>query len=329
MAALRDLRRLALACCKLYISDSRNLKALETIEHAARGRSLAPLLHVFNDTDYNRVGYTLAGSLPAQGSYIAAGSQSYPSFPLRTTVTETVRAAIETIDLQEHSGTHPRIGVVDHVTFHALGSASLEEVASLARTVAADIASQFKVPTFLYGAAHSDGRPLDAVRRSLGYFRSNDQGKWVGSPELGISLLPDYGPSKANPRTGVVVVGATPWVMNYNVPIASTDLTIGKMIARKVSQRGGGLPEVQAMALLHGDGCIEIACNLLNVEKTNPTMVQDMVAELAHAQGVVVRPGYLTGHSKEEILEYGLRRLLSTISSREALSPNPYVRSSR
>ncbi|CAM6128471.1 unnamed protein product [Calypogeia fissa] len=124
MAALGGLRRLALAFCNLYISDSGNLKALETIEHAARGQSLAPLLHVFNDRDYNRVGYTSAGSLPAQSLKQEAWSQLYPSFPLRTTVTETVTAALESIDLQEHSGTHPRIGVVDHVTFDALGSAS-------------------------------------------------------------------------------------------------------------------------------------------------------------------------------------------------------------
>lgn len=104
---------------------------------------------------------------------------------------------------------------------------------------------------------------------------------------------------------------------------------MGKQIARRVSERGGGLPEVQAMALLHGDGGIEIACNLLNVEVTNPKVVQDMVAQLAEAQGVEVKPGYLTGHSEEEILEFSLRRLLSTISSRETLAPNPYLRSSR
>lgn len=140
--ALGDLRRLALACCKLYISDSGNLRAIESIERAARGQSQAPLLHVFNDKDYNRVGYTLAGSLPSQLEALV--SRSFPPLPLRTSVSEMVRAAIAGIDLQEHSGTHPRIGVVDHVSFHALGTASLEEVGSLARTVAADIASQFE-----------------------------------------------------------------------------------------------------------------------------------------------------------------------------------------
>lgn len=142
MAALGDLRRMALACCRLYISDSRNLKALEAIERASRGQNLAPLLHVFDDTDYNRVGYTLAGSLPSQSSLLV--SRSFPTLPLRTSVTSMVKAAMESIDLREHSGTHPRIGVVDHVSFHPLGSSSLEEVASLAQTVAADIASQFE-----------------------------------------------------------------------------------------------------------------------------------------------------------------------------------------
>ncbi|CAM6128472.1 unnamed protein product [Calypogeia fissa] len=73
----------------------------------------------------------------------------------------------------------------------------------------------------------------------------------------------------------------------------------------------------------------KLAAILLNVEITNPTMVQNMVAGLVQAQGVEVRPGYLTGHGKEDILEFALRRLLSTISSREALAPNPDVRSSR
>jgi glutamate formiminotransferase len=177
----------------------------------------------------------------------------------------------------------------------------------------------------VYGAAHPEGRTLAAIRRELGYFRPNEHGLWVGSPELGISLSPDFGPNKASPRTGVVVVGATPWVMNYNVPIVSTDLTIGNRIARKVSQRGGGLPEVQAMALLHGDGCMEIACNLLNVDITGPKVVQDTVADLANAQGIEVKRGYLTGHSQEEILELALRRLLSTISSRDTLASNPFA----
>lgn len=59
--AAQPLRRLHLACCKIYISDTRNAAALQEIESTFRAHPEAPLLHVFEDHEYNRVGYTLAG----------------------------------------------------------------------------------------------------------------------------------------------------------------------------------------------------------------------------------------------------------------------------
>jgi hypothetical protein len=41
-----------------------------------------------------------------------------------------------------------------------------------------------------------------------------------------------------------------------------------------VSERGGGLKFVEAMALSHQDGAVEVACNLLNPEVTSPEAVQ-------------------------------------------------------
>ncbi|KAL3694724.1 hypothetical protein R1sor_008375 [Riccia sorocarpa] len=312
MAGVGHLRKLALACCKLYVSDSRNVKALQAIEKASKLQRLAPLVHIFEDKDYNRVGYTIAGPLPfpsedeAKAPYIPE-----KTLPIRSAVRAMVQAALENIDLQEHRGSHPRLGSVDHLCFHALGSASLGQVASLARAVASDIASDFQVPTFLYGAAHQEKRPLDAIRRRLGYFRANADGLWVGSPELPPELQPDYGPTAASAKTGVVVVGACPWVMNYNVPIQSINLEIGRKIARKVSERGGGLKDVQAMALLHGRDGMEVACNLLNAERSTPQMVQKLVEELGQTEGVEVGHGYLTGQTSEEVFELALEKLFT------------------
>ena len=122
-------------------------------------------------------------------------------------------------------------------------------------------------------------------------------------------MQPDFGPPSAPPKSGIVVVGACPWVMNYNVPLVSTDLEKAKQIARRVSERGGGLPNVQAMALLHGDNCIEIACNLLDMDVSGPDVVQCIVATLAAKEGIKANPGYLTGHSKQEILQLAMEKL--------------------
>ena len=65
---------------------------------------------------------------------------------------------------------------------------------------------------------------------------------------------PDFGPGRINPHTGVVAVGATPWVVNYNVLLTTFDLAVARKIARAISARGGGLPKVQSMALIHSNG---------------------------------------------------------------------------
>lgn len=60
--AVQPLKRLSLVCCKVYISDTRNAIALQEIESTFRAHPKAPLLHIFEDHEYNRVGYTLAGN---------------------------------------------------------------------------------------------------------------------------------------------------------------------------------------------------------------------------------------------------------------------------
>ena len=76
-------------------------------------------------------------------------------------------------------------------------------------------------------------------------------------------MKPDAGPIQASPAKGVIVIGASHWVANYNVPVFSTDVAAVHRIAKQLSERGGGLPSVQAMGLAHGDGVTEVACNLL------------------------------------------------------------------
>jgi glutamate formiminotransferase len=176
-------------------------------------------------------------------------------------------------------------------------------------TMCLELDHSFAVPAFLYGAAHQSGRPLDDIRRALGYFQHNNGGLWIGSNIFPATMQPDCGPRVAAPGSGIVVVGACPWVMNYNVPLTSIDLSKGKRIARKVSARGGGLAKVQAMALLHGTDCIEIACNLLDTEVSSPDAVQHLVATLAAKEGIKATEGYLTGHSKEDIFRLASEKL--------------------
>lgn len=122
-----------LLCCKLYISESRNRTVLDSIERAARLDPETIVVNKFEDRAYNRIRYTLV-------SYVVhdcTGQAVYS--PLQQTVIAMAEAAFEAINLELHSGAHPRLGVVDDIVFHPLARASLDEAAWLARAVAADI----------------------------------------------------------------------------------------------------------------------------------------------------------------------------------------------
>lgn len=120
-----------LACCKVYISESRNRAALDSIERAAKLFPEVPIINKFEDKTYNRVGYTLVTEL-------ASKSPSDPC-PMKTAVFAMVKAAFENIDLESHSGSHPRTGVVDHICFHPLLHASLDQAAAVAKSLASDV----------------------------------------------------------------------------------------------------------------------------------------------------------------------------------------------
>lgn len=122
-----------LACGKVYISESRNRAAMETIEQAVRLSKGAAIVNRFEDDIYNRVGYTVVSKL--------AQKPMPGSCPLKTAVFAMVKAAFDAVDLELHSGSHPRLGVVDHICFHPLGQTSTEQVVLIARSLAVDIGS--------------------------------------------------------------------------------------------------------------------------------------------------------------------------------------------
>ncbi|CAN6191883.1 unnamed protein product [Urochloa humidicola] len=285
--------RPALACCKLYISEARNAPALRAIERAAAGlRPAAVLVNAFADDAYNRIGYTLVSPLAGGG-----GSSGGDPAPLHRAAFGMVAAALETVDFGAHAGAHPRLGVVDHIAFHPLSGAHLDDIAALTRAVAADIGDKLQ--------AHREGRTLATIRRQLGYFTPNSPGEqWRGAPDASsLPVAPDAGPTTPSRSKGVVAIGATAWVDNYNVPVHTADIAAARRMARAVSERGGGLRSVQAMGLAHGEGVTEVACNLLDPATVGAEKVQEMVRQLAAEQGLDVGEGYFTDFSQDRIVE--------------------------
>ena len=63
-----------------------------------------------------------------------------------------------------------------------------------------------------------------------GYFgRSHAQldEEWVGTERISIGSTPALGPAAVHPQYGICTIGATPWVVNYNVVLKDASMPAG------------------------------------------------------------------------------------------------------
>jgi glutamate formiminotransferase/glutamate formiminotransferase/formiminotetrahydrofolate cyclodeaminase len=192
---------------------------------AALGAEFAParLLRTHSDPDHGRSVYTLAA----------------PQGELARALANGARAALERIDLREHRGIHPHVGVVDVVPVVHLDDATRGAACAEALTAASLIGDQLGVPVFLYGDLATD--PSRRERADL------RRGGPAGLAARG--LTPDFGPPRIDPRRGATLVAARPPLVAFNVDLATDDVDLARAIARDLRESNGGLPGVRALGL--------------------------------------------------------------------------------
>ena len=257
--------------CVPNFSEGRRPEVVEEIVRAVRSIDGVTLLDHSRDATHNRSVVTFAGSAE----------------PVVRAATAAVGRALELIDMEQHSGAHPRIGAVDVIPFVPLGTTRMEECIDLARRFGEQIATRFEIPVYLYGAAalRPERQRLAAVRK----------GQYEGlKEELGVdpSRDPDFGPKRLHPRGGAVAVGARKPLIAFNVNLATDDLIIAQRIAETIHESSGGLPAVQAMGvLLENPGeprYAQVSMNLVDWERTGITRVVNEIRHLARASGTEI-----------------------------------------
>jgi glutamate formiminotransferase/formiminotetrahydrofolate cyclodeaminase len=227
------------------------------------------------DADHNRAVVTFVG--PADGAQEAAFRAA--------------RKAAELIDLREHQGAHPRMGATDVIPFIPLGDATTADAVAAANAVAARIATELSIPTYLYA---------DAARRpervKLADIRKGEFEGIRAEMETDPARHPDFGPRAVHPSAGCTAVGARFFLIAYNVNLASNDVALAKKIAKEVREKDGGLPGVQAMGFHLADRDLaQVSMNLLDYRKTSPGRVYDEVRTRAEAAGVKVLESEMIG----------------------------------
>ncbi len=255
-------------------SEGRRPEVVGRIADAVSATPGVQLLDRTSDASHNRSVLTLAGPSGAVGAALEAA----------------VGEAIASIDMERHTGEHPRIGAVDVVPFVPLEGTTMDEAVELARAFGSRIADRFDLPVYLY--ANAATRP-DRVR--LADVRKGEyEGLKTAISDPG--RRPDYGPARLHPTAGAVAVGARPFLIAWNINLASADVDLAKRIAVAVRESSGGLPRVQARGFrLDDPDCAQVSMNLLDFTVTPLWRVWDDVGALAAAAGVEIAESELIG----------------------------------
>ena len=260
--------------CVPNFSEGRRPEVIDAIAGRVQASAGVHLLDRTSDADHNRSVLTFAGEAAA----VSAAMES------------AVEEAIARIDMNAHEGQHPRIGAVDVIPFVPLAGTTMDEAIELARNFGRRIAEEFDLPVFLYAKAaqRSDREVLSDIRKP----QYEGLRELIGEP----GNAPDYGPARLHPTAGAVAVGARPFLIAYNINLETRDLEIAKDIARRVRERGGGLPRVQALGLdLAELGCVQVSMNLLDFSVTPMWRVWETVTDMAAVEGVQARESELIG----------------------------------
>ena len=260
--------------CVPNFSEGRRGEVVDALAQAVESVEGVQLLDRTSDVDHNRSVLTFAGSPAA----VAEAAQ------------RAVAVAIGRIDMTAHEGQHPRLGAVDVVPFVPIGETSIEECVELAREFGRRIAEAHELPVYLYARAAT--RPEREVLADIRRPQFEGLGELIGQP----GHEPDFGPSRLHPTAGATVVGARPFLIAYNINLDTRDVELAKRIARRVRERSGGLPRVQALGLYLDDlACAQVSMNLLDHTVTPLWLVWETVGALARAEGVEVRESELIG----------------------------------
>lgn len=241
--------------CVVNVSEGCDAERLAVLD----GACARDLLDRHSDCDHHRSVFTLAGEVA---------------------VRDLTQECVQRLDIGEHHGAHPRLGVVDVVPFVPLFGSTFSEARRARDDYAHWVSSEFAVPVFVYGPADSSERQLPDIRRSA--FRG---------------LAPDFGPSAPHPTAGAICVGVRDVLVAYNVWLNVVDFDVARAVARDV--RGDG---VRSLALRVGDR-VQISTNLIDPRRVGPMEAFDRIAARVATYDARIDHAELVGLMPADALE--------------------------
>ena len=162
--------------------------------------------------------------------------------------------------------------------FVPIRGVTIEDCIALAHQAGNIIARELSIPVYFYerAALRPDRVNLEDVRRFQG--------------------APDVGPASFHESAGVIVIGARPFLIAFNVVLRSDDVAVARQIARRIRARNGGLPFLKALGFqLQTRNLVQVSMNLVNYQVTGMHDAYDAIRREAETLGVEIESAEIVG----------------------------------
>ncbi|MDO9120556.1 MAG: glutamate formimidoyltransferase, partial [Anaerolineaceae bacterium] len=265
--------------CIPNFSEARRADVVEKIVGSIQAVAGVQVLDKHSDLDHNRTVVTMVGEPGA--------------------VEEATFRAIETasalINLDEHTGAHPRVGATDVVPFVPISGITMADCIQMAQRLGKRVGEQLSIPVYLYEEAAS--RP---ERQNLETIRKGQYEGLKADILVNPERKPDFGPSKLG-TAGATVIGARAPLIAFNIYLTTNDLSIAQKIAKAMRHSSGGFRFIKAMGVMV-DERAQVSMNMTNFRQTPMARVVEAVRREADRYGVGIHHSELVGLIPQDAL---------------------------
>jgi glutamate formiminotransferase / 5-formyltetrahydrofolate cyclo-ligase len=234
------------------VSEGRDRDTIDPIGRAFDAR----LLDLHFDPDHHRSVFTLAGGPGGLAGAVLNGAAE----------------AVRRIDVNRHTGIHPRVGAIDVAPIVYLDPDDRGAACAEALVLADLLGEELDLPVFIYGEL--------AAGRTRAELRRGGPAKLAERIESG-ELRPDFGPRRLHPTAGAVLVAARQPLVAFNVELAPpATLEDARSIAARIREGGPeGLTGVRAIGLwLDARGVAQVSTNVEDHRATPLVRVIEAIA---------------------------------------------------
>ena len=281
--------------CVPNISEGKDKKVISAVTNTLSSHDVK-LLGVDSGADTNRTVITFIGE---------------PSEVIKAAY-DLIKKSSELIDLNNHMGTHARMGATDVCPLIPISNVSMDECITYANELSRKVALDLKIPVFSYEKSAKNNERINLANIRSGEFEG------MSEKIKKRNWRPDFGLNKIHPTAGVIAIGARNFLIAYNINLNTQDKSIASDIALDIREQGrnkrnkngkfvrdkNGIPikkpgffkNCKAVGwYLNEHNISQISINLTDIEKTPPHVVFEKCRELARDRGVRVTGSEIVG----------------------------------